>query len=172
MAVRIPPLNFRFTVRFGGILGLLPGVPDTGFQEVSGISATVANFPYEEGGENRFTHRLPGRITYEDLTLKRGLLVGSLVTAWFTAETDAYKFLTLDFTVIMLNENNLPIQAWYFVKGYPVKWSFDPLQATGNEIFAESITLRYQRYYRIDPASIPGLITPIAKAADKVASLF
>ena len=31
---------------------------------------------YKEGGENRFTHKLPVRTKYTDLVLKRGMLTG------------------------------------------------------------------------------------------------
>ncbi len=55
-----PLTGFHFLVVFE----IFPQVPnDASFQEVTGLSVNVGLDTYNEGGENRFTHRLPGRNT-------------------------------------------------------------------------------------------------------------
>jgi phage tail-like protein len=63
MALFYPPVGFHFLVRFEGLLTRFPGIPDIGFQEVSGINAEFGVEEYREGGENRYAHRLPNPVT-------------------------------------------------------------------------------------------------------------
>ena len=44
---------------------------------MSGLSVEYDVEEFKEGGENRFTHKLPVRTKYADLVLKRGMLTGS-----------------------------------------------------------------------------------------------
>src|SRR4051812_9918058 len=73
MAVYYPPVSFYFAVKFSGI----SNVEDTAFSEVSGLDAERPVVEVKEGGENRYSHRLPDRAKYGNLVLKRGLLVWS-----------------------------------------------------------------------------------------------
>ena len=147
MANYYPPVAFHFRV---DIDGLTTGDKDVSFQEVSGLNATVGEYTYNEGGENRFVHRLPDRITYDKLVLKRGMLVGSALIGWFRDAVEAFRFDPKDIVVTLLNENHEPLEAWNFVKAYPVKWSISDFNAQGNEIVVETIELVYQYFIRME----------------------
>ncbi len=54
-----PPVGFHFRVEFESISS---ESDDTRFQEVSGLNAELGVEELVEGGENRFSHRFPGRI--------------------------------------------------------------------------------------------------------------
>ena len=49
------------------------GVEIGRFMEVGGLEVTVAVEEIEEGGENNYVHKLPGRMTWPNITLKRGI---------------------------------------------------------------------------------------------------
>jgi phage tail-like protein len=55
-----PPWGFYYKVEFTG----LKGKNDVRFQTVSGLSVEYDMEEFKEGGENRFTHKLPGRTKY------------------------------------------------------------------------------------------------------------
>ena len=67
-----PPSGFHFKVEFIGVDGMNTDTEQR-FQEVSGLSFEVETEPLREGGENRFEYKLPKRIKYPNLILKRGL---------------------------------------------------------------------------------------------------
>ena len=73
MSSYYPPVGFHFRVVFEGPFG----DADMRFQNVSGLSAEIGTETLEEGGENRFSHRLPTTPKYPNLVLKRGMLIGS-----------------------------------------------------------------------------------------------
>ena len=154
MALFYPPTGFHFLVRFEGLLLKYPGIPDVGFQEVGGLSVEIGVEEYAEGGENRFKHRMPNPVSYPNLTMKRGMLVGSQLMKWFKDSVEAFQFEAQDITVILLNEDHLPLQAWNFINAWPVKWNIEGLNAMENTLMIESIEFAYQYYRRIDPTDL------------------
>lgn len=154
MALFYPPVGFHFLVRFEGLLTRFPGIPDIGFQSVSGLSSEVGTEEYHEGGENRFKHRMPNPVTYGNLTLKRGMLIGSQLMQWYRESVEGFTFEAHDLTVMLLNPDHAPIQAWNFINAWPVKWDIEGMNAEENGIMAESIEFAYQYFRRLDPTSI------------------
>jgi phage tail-like protein len=148
MANYYPPVGFHFRVDFGSFSD---SSPDIRFQSVSGINASIPNSePYPEGGENRFTHRLPVRASYENLVLKRGLLIGSGLISWFRAAVENFTFKPQMVTVTLLNAAHLPLQQWVFHNAWPTKWNVDGFDAEKNGIVVETIELSYQYFERKD----------------------
>ena len=146
MSKKYPPSGFHFEVEFEG----LSSGSNSGFQEVSGLEVSIDTFSYEEGGENRFVHRLPERVSYGNLVLKRGLLKGSELIEWFRNAVELYRFKPTGVLVTLLNENHEPLESWSFIQAYPVKWAVSEFNATGNEIVAETIELSYQYFRRLE----------------------
>jgi phage tail-like protein len=139
-----PPLGFRFGVLFfaGGVI---PNPLDTLFQKVSGLSSSVETITVEEGGQNLYTQRLPKKIQYENLTLERGLVVGSPLVIEFNVAMSLFKFSPSNVLVSLLDNTRIPVASWLFMKAYPVKWSVSDLDATANSVVIEHMELSYQR---------------------------
>ena len=139
-----PPLGFRFSVVFfaGGVI---PNPLDILFQKVSGLRATINTSPLEEGGQNLYTHRLPGRIQYDNLVLERGLVVGSPLVNEFTVAMSQFKFSPSNVLVTLLDAAALPLAGWLFMQAYPVTWRVSDLDATSNTVVIETLELAYQR---------------------------
>lgn len=158
-----PFTGFHFLVVFE----IFPQVPnDFRFQEVSGLSASVGVDTYNEGGENRFVHRLPGRTTYTDLTLKRGMTLISGVTAWCIDAIENFNYHPTNILVSLLNEDHLPVSSWYVANAYPIKYEIGGLNAENGQIVIESLTLRYEYYKTLN------LSAAVGAAVEAVAGLF
>lgn len=140
-----PTAGFHFLVN----IGLDPDPLDISFQEVSGIGTTLTYEPYVEGGENRFVHHLPRAVQYRPLVLKRGFFVGSALSLWCKLALEDFVFLPKDVTVSLLNEQHIPLAAWYFRNALPKEWSYSPFDAQKNAIVIETLTLQYQYYTSI-----------------------
>ncbi len=139
-----PPLGFRFGVLFFA-LGVIPNPLDIMFQKVSGLGSTVETSPIEEGGQNLYTQKLPKKISYENLVLERGVVVGSPLVIEFNVAMSLFKFAPSNVLVTLLDNTRIPISAWLFMKAYPVKWSVSDLDATANSVVIEHMELAYQR---------------------------
>lgn len=153
----IPPVGFYYAVQ---ILGKneTPFPPaDAGFQEVSGISVKMETVQIQEGGQNRFAHQVPGRTNYENLVLKRGLMVRSSALAdWCNSIfknnlNQRIEPKTIKVSLLDANEDSRkPIMTWQFVNAYPIQWQLSPFDAQKSEIVVESITFAYSYFDKLD----------------------
>ena len=89
MATYYPPASFYFSVEFHEIAGMDKDIEQR-FQEVGGLSFEVETEELRAGGENGFCYKLPKRVKYPNLVLKRGLLKGSALIAWLESARDSY----------------------------------------------------------------------------------
>ena len=137
-----PPWGFYYKVEFS----ISSNKNDVRFQAVSGLSVEYDVEEYKEGGENRFTHKLPGRTKYTDLVLKRGMLTDSEVTKWCLAAFRDRDFKPADISVILMNEKGEPLRTWNVAHAIPKKWSVTDLNANDNAVVIETLELIYQYF--------------------------
>jgi phage tail-like protein len=141
MADYYPPVAFHFRVEFELFNG---EENEVRFQEVSGISMELETETYNEGGENRFAHKLPVRASYPDLVLKRGLLINSDVRQWIEGTIHNLNIQPTTVWVKVLNEEHEPLQTYTFINAYPKKWTVSDLNAQSSSLLIESLELSYQ----------------------------
>ncbi len=144
MADYYPPVGFHFSVAFQ----LAPqAAEDIQFQEVSGLQVELETEAFVEGGENRFTHQLPTRTRYADLTLKRGLArTTSGVYLWTRNALELYDFQPANLLVSLLNQDHLPLSSWYVVNAIPKRWEISGFNAEQNSVVIETLVLSYHYF--------------------------
>lgn len=141
-----PPVSFYFKVKISGF------PDDMAFQTVSGIKAEIPNsVKHAEGGENTYTHRFPDRISFGDLTLKRGMLLGSDLIQWFDISLQLFIFAPRDITVTLMDASGNELDAWVFRNAWPRSWEVDNFDAKTSQLATESIIFSYQYFYRKGP---------------------
>lgn len=142
------PVVFRFTVSIDGAGADV----DAAFQEVSGLEAEIEVETVVEGGENRFTHRLPKPVRHPNLVLKRGVAAsGGGLGKWCAdvIEKDfSQPIKPRDVLVSLCDAEGDPIRSWSVGGAYPVKWSVGGFDAMRNEIAIETIELVYRTLKR------------------------
>jgi phage tail-like protein len=128
---------------------------DSSFQEVSGIEAETGVEEVAEGGENRFTYRLPKQTKYPLLVLKRGVVTqNSALGEWVTATigaTLAQPIMLQNLMVLLLGEGGHPLISWTFYNAYPLKWKTADLNSMENQVLTESLEFSYSYFVRTQP---------------------
>ena len=148
-----PPVGFHFLVVFE----LFPQTPqDFRFQEVSGLDVELEMEPIKEGGQNRFTHQLPIRNRYTDITLKRGLFIGSGITLWCKNAIENFVFVPTNVLISLLTSEHLPLQSWYVINAIPKKIQVSNFNAQENSVVIESLVLSYNYFTTIGVESLIG----------------
>lgn len=153
MEVYYPPTGFCFRVAFNGVDGTEEDAEQR-FQEVSGLTYEITTEELVEGGENGFAYKLPKRVKYPNLVLKRGLIKNTALLKWFQSAMDTffdvtnYDFKPKDIMITLLDESDQPVAVWNVVQAYPLKWSTSDLKANDNSIVIETIELAYQYFTR------------------------
>ena len=146
-----PPVGFHFLVVFE----LFPQTPqDFRFQEVSGLDVELEMEPVKEGGQNRFTHQLPVRNRYTDITLKRGLFIGSGITLWCKNAIENFVFVPTNVLISLLTPEHIPLQSWYVINAIPKKITVSNFNAQENSVVVESLVLSYNYFTTIGVESL------------------
>ncbi len=142
--VGTPPLAFRFAVVFL-VGGVVPNPIDTMFQKVSGLNQSVSTTTVNEGGQNFYTQQLPVKVQHDNITLERGLFVGSPLVIEFNAAMSLFTFAPSNVLISLLDATYIPVASWLLFKAFPVKWNVSDLDATANSVVIETMELAYQR---------------------------
>lgn len=143
----LPPVGFHFLVTF--LVG--PQSPqDVRFMEVSGLNVEMEMESFKEGGLLHYTHQLPVRTKYEDLTLKRGMLYGSTIRNWLNLAFEQFVFQPVDIMIALLDENHVPVYRWMVSGAIPKKWQVSNFNASDNSIVVETLILSY-KYFSYEP---------------------
>lgn len=139
-----PPVGFHFRVKF--IMDDTTNL-DSRFQEVSGLTSEIGTEEINEGGENRFTHRVPTRAKFPNLILRRGLAMESRLIKWFDDAVYNLVIEPADVLVSLLDEKHDPLVSWNIVGAYPVRWAISDFKAQENALVIETVELSY-KYFR------------------------
>ncbi|KAA3640634.1 MAG: phage tail protein [Bacteroidetes bacterium] len=147
-----PPAGFYFSVNFAGI----SSEQLASFQEVSGISMEMETKEITEGGENQFSRRVPSGVKYQNLVLKRGLMIKNSPIAQWCQDTLSSGFEKVikpkSIVVSLLDESAKPIMNWAFHNAYPVKWEISDLKSSDNALVIETLEFTYS-YFESKPVS-------------------
>ncbi len=139
-----PLLGFRFGVLFFAA-GVVPNPLDIRFQKVKGLAAKVNTMTLVEGGQNFYTQQLPTGIAHDNLTLERGMVVGSPLNLELNATLSLFQFAPSNVLVTLFDESKIPVAAWMFLKAFPVRWATSDLDATERNVIIDTIELAYAR---------------------------
>jgi phage tail-like protein len=138
------PLAHRFAVFFFAA-AVIPNPLDIRFQRVSGLSTRVETELMNPGGKNLTAKHVPKRLTYENLVLERGFVVGSPLNIQLNDVMNEFKFFRSDVLVTLFNEAAVPISAWMFKEAFPVRWATADLNAQEDRILIDTLELCYSR---------------------------
>lgn len=120
-----------------------------GFNECTGLEMTLEVEDYQEGGLNGTVRRFPTRVTWSNLTLKKGLIRG---------HTDLWDWLfgfaegtvrRRDGIITLLDTERQPASLWYFRRGLPVRYQAPSLHAQQSNVAIESIEIAHEGLHQL-----------------------
>jgi phage tail-like protein len=138
------PMTHRFGVFFF-VAGSALNPLDIRFQEVSGLKTTITTRPDTTVASGLCKKVIPTGVDHDDLVLRRGLVIGSLLNHQVQASFNDFKFLRSDLLLTIFSEEGVPTTAFLFAEAYPIEWEINSLNAKEEEILIESLRLTYTR---------------------------
>ena len=136
-ARRDPFKNYSFLVE-------IDGIASSAFKSVSGLAAEAEVIEYREGSDPVTSSRkLPGRVEYPNVVLKRGLTTSRDLWDWWRTVVDG----TIDrrgVAITLLDDARTPVLRWLLLNAFPVKIQASDLEAEGNEVVIETIELAHE----------------------------
>ncbi len=141
MAGRVDPYkNSRFLVEIDGIV-------QAGFSDCSGLGSHVEPVEYREGGDPNTVRKLPGKVTYPDITLKWGITDSRELYDWHFAAVSGH-IQRKNGSVILLDDTGAEKVRWNFFNAWPSKWDGATFTAKGNDVAIDSLTVSCERVER------------------------
>lgn len=127
---------------------LIDGIGEGHFTECTGLTAEVAALRYREGGAGPVVRRLAGPVSYGDVTLRYGLTTSLDVWNWFLDAMNGSP-LRKNVSIQMTAPDGLTgVLRWNLEGCWPSKWCGAPLDALGQTIAIESLTLVFESLSR------------------------
>jgi phage tail-like protein len=136
---RVDPLeNFRFRVEIEGIV-------QAGFTECSGLGSHIEVVEIREGVDaTSATRKIPGRVTYPDIVLKWGVTTSRELYNWHQAVING-QLQRKNGSVVLLDSERQEVVRWNFSNAWPSKFDGPTLNAKGNDVAIESLTITCER---------------------------
>ncbi len=130
----------------------IDSVPIGSFTEVSGLSAEIDLEQIEEGGQNQYAHRVPGRMTWPNIVLKRGVVDDDKLFEWF-AECSGHgfagagnKFTPRHGAISMITTHGERLRAWNIDRAFPVRWTGPTFAATSSDVPTEELEIAHHGF--------------------------
>lgn len=135
-----PYKNFRFLVEIDGIL-------QAGFSDCSGFGSTVEVVEYREGGDTTTVRKLPGKVSYPDITLKWGTTDSHELYDWHLTAVKG-QIQRKNGSIILQDDMGEEKVRWNFFSAWPSKWDGPDFSAKGNDIAIDTLTVSCERVER------------------------
>jgi phage tail-like protein len=143
------PMNDAFSATF---LFEVDGVDIGAFQEVSGLEVSIETEDVPEGGQNSFTHKLPGRMSWPNITLKRGVTRQDSLLKWLNESSgesfaaNGNKLVRKTAAITLVDRTGKRLRSWNFTDAYPVKWTGPSFAATSTDAANEELEITHHGF--------------------------
>ena len=112
------------------------------FRECTGLSLEREILEYAEGGNNDFVHKLPGRLKFPNLVLKRGTTDQGQLLRWFWDTRSNPELRTVTVTLVDASGAE-DARIWAFSGAYPIKWAGPNLNAGSDAAATETLEIAH-----------------------------
>ena len=132
----IPSFNFEVTIE-GTVIEC---------SEVSGLKGSIEFHEVRSGTHNNLNFRIPTRVTYGDVTFKKGVirednrqLMTKMSSKLDMNANYAFKSQWNNITITLKDERQVAMYEWTLINPSLISWEFSPFNAMGNEIAFETL---------------------------------
>lgn len=157
-----PLLNHNFVVTLVDTTSLLGALPTlmsggvlaavtAGFSECSGLEMSMQPEEYKEGGNNATVLKFASRVSWSNLTLRRGVSVSTDLWDWHYGYVEG-RGKRRDGVVVLLDAARAPARLWCFRRGLPVKYTGPQLNAAQSNVAIEAIEIAHEGLFQLPGA--------------------
>jgi phage tail-like protein len=131
-----PYNGYNFYVEWKGII-------HAGFQQCSGLDSTQNVGEYREGTDPRTKRKIPGLVSYSNITLQRGITNNSELWKWrenvMNGNSDRREI-----SIVLLDDKAQEKIRWNLTNCWPSSWKAPDFNATSDEVAIESLELTHE----------------------------
>ena len=131
-----PYNGYNFFVEWDGII-------HAGFQECSGLDSTQNAGEYREGTDPLTMRKLPGLVSYSNITLRRGITNNDELWKWRSTLMSG-KAERKNVSIVLLDDQAQEKIRWNLINCWPTTWNGPSFNATSNEAAIETLELAHE----------------------------
>ncbi|MDA8219097.1 MAG: phage tail protein [Dehalococcoidales bacterium] len=139
MPMKDPLVSFHFFVEAGDVQGA--------FRDCAGLGSEsdIVEYKASDKDGNSVTRKVPGRVKWENIVLKRGITDDMAIWKWRkTIEEGKVESNRRNGSIVLYNQENTEVARWNFKDAWPSKVTGPQLNAQSNEIAIEELTLVHE----------------------------
>jgi phage tail-like protein len=126
----------------------IQGVTEGHFTECSGLGVKVDVISYREGGNGQVIHRLPGQVSYADVTLRYGLTNSRQLWEWFLTSMRG-KVERRNISIVLVDSDGVTeAMRWNLINAWVSEWRGAVLNASTHEVAIEAMTIVFETLER------------------------
>lgn len=170
----LPGFNFEISLMDAGssldglvstVQSVLGADPNGSFQECAGLDGTLEVESYQEGGNNGFVHQLRTRVTWQNITLKRGVGIDDELFDWFYGFTEG-RGERRSGLITLLDHARRREVVWGFRDGLPVRYRGPTMNAGESAVAIEAVEIAHHGLYQLPGGN--GIVGAAASALDAI----
>ena len=122
------------------------------FREVSGLEINIEFDEIMEGGQNGYVHKLPGRMTWPNIVLSRGVTQSDLLVAW-AQETSGEAFASsgnklrrATVAITMTSSQGKRLRTWEVEGAFPIRWTGPQFSSDSNDQLVEELEIAHHGF--------------------------
>ena len=140
-----PALSFHFSL---DLAGSVSGY----FMEVTGVGSEneiTEHKIMDPNGKGQVVKKIPGRLKWTDITLKRGITSAMDMWNWRKQVTDGnVETARKNGSIIMYDQMGEIVARWDFVRGWPSKITGPSIKSDDNAVGVEELTISHEGIVR------------------------
>ena len=139
------PLSSTFVVD-------VDGDPIGRFTEVEGLEMEIEIETIEEGGQNDFVHKVPGRLTWPNIRLTRGITQTDNLIQWMRKSSGEFfegndtKLDRSTVGITMLSASGWPLREWQVEGAFPVSWKGPSFSVKDDDVLTEELEIAHHGF--------------------------
>jgi len=127
------------------------GVEIGAFTAVQGLQVEVDVVEYVEGGTNGYVHRLPGRVRWPNVVLRRGITKSDALFDWFKKTIESFgdktnKLERCTGAITLLDDTAKRLRSWELEGAFPVAWRGPEFNADGDAASREELEIGHHGF--------------------------
>ena len=122
------------------------------FAEVSGLEVTVDVATYQEGGENGYVHKLPGRMSWPHIILRRGVTQSDALFSWVSKtagsgfSANGNKLARSTGAITVIGSDGSRLRSWELKDVFAVRWAGPKFAAASSDQIDEELELAHHGF--------------------------
>ncbi len=118
------------------------------FSEISGLGVKIQAIDFREGAGAPAVRKIPGRVEYDDVTLRYGLTENKSLMDWVLKVAEG-QIERKNVSIILVDtDGRTELTRWNLNNAWPTQWRGAKLEAIEQEVAIETLTLVFESLER------------------------